>query len=70
MECLKLCMSWTHFQLLPDLFLFFFFYHLFLLLELFFFLWEAQVMCLKYGNVSRVSAEAPIVVVVFAVLKP
>lgn len=36
----------------------------------FFFLWEAQVMCLKWRNVSRVSAEAPIVVVVFAVLMP
>lgn len=36
----------------------------------FFFLWETQLMCLKWGNVSRVSAEAPIVVVVFAVLKP
>lgn len=35
----------------------------------FFFRWEAQVMCLKWKNVSRVSAEAPIVVGVFAVLK-
>lgn len=36
----------------------------------FFFLWEAQVMCLKWRNVSRVSAEAPIVVVVFSPLIP
>lgn len=36
---------------------------------LFFCRWEAQVMCLKWKNVSRVSAGAPIVVGVFAALK-
>lgn len=50
-------------------FVFVFSCRLFLPLELFF-LWEAQVRCLKWRNVSRVSTEMAIVPVVFAVLAP
>lgn len=69
-ERLNLCMSWTHFQLLPDLFcgvffptIFFFSVHFFFS----FFFPMAPELCLKWRNVSRVSAAAPVVLGVLAV---